>query len=419
MTKRLPIYEKVFRWYKVFLIIAFLAPPIPLGFTQTNSTVSFAVFIAALYLVWRVFYFKDTIPNPFTPFGVCVYLMSIFLVLHSLYFLLNGLKIVFLMETQWLVYFLFSAMIIFDMRDMPNLIPKIMKWTLSVLFIEGTLGIVSSFTGPFYDYMVGFYSGRYGLSIYRAVGTMGSANAFGGIMAFALLLVIFSPKEYVPFKKWIVVPVLTVALLFSQSKSAVGAFSLGIGAVIGFQLLYYKSFTKIIKLYSYVAVVLFVLYRVKVIVSEISLDLSTRVLATESVLQKFLDNSVMYKIFGMGFRQSATINSVNNAWDTAHNSYVSFLTEIGILGMSLLVLLWLTCIYYLFKGKHWGMLGGLIAFLAHFYTEGFLYGYQYVFLMNVVFALGYVSKLRRKGVEVKNVSYKQKYQSTTSYPIAN
>jgi hypothetical protein len=405
VTKRLPIYEKVFRWYKVFLIIAFLAPPIPLGFTQTNSTVSFAVFIAALYLVWRVFYFKDTIPNPFTPFGVCVYLMSIFLVLHSLFFLFNGLKIVFLMEMQWLIYFLFSAVIIFDMRDIPNAIPRITKLTLLVLFIEGILGIVSSFTGPFYDYMVGFYGGRYGLSIYRAVGTMGSANIFGGITAFALLFAIFSPKEYIPFKKWIMVPILTVALLFSQSKSAIGAFSLGVGAIIVFQLLYYKSFKKIIKLYSYVAVVLFVLYRVKVIISEVSTDLSTRVLATENVLQKFLDNSIMYKIFGMGFRQSATINSVNNAWNTAHNSYVSFLTEIGILGMSILVLLWLTCIYYLFKGKHWGMLGGLIAFLAHFYSEGFLYGYQYVCLMNVVFAVGYVSKLRRIG---KDVSWQQK-----------
>lgn len=105
-----------------------------------------------------------------------------------------------------------------------------------------------------------------------------------------------------------------------------------------------------------------------------------------AVWNRFVGANPLVWMFGLGFRQTAFVNQETLGWVTAHNSYVSMLAEIGVVGLGLLTWMWARTLRLAVRGRAWWIAGGCSALLAHFMTEGFLYGYQYVFLMTLLSA---------------------------------
>ncbi|MCC2361666.1 hypothetical protein LKM19_12945 [Bacillus cereus] len=385
--------ETTFIWWEIFMVLALFSPPIPLGFTDTSSNVSSSLVIACLYIVWRTFYTKFRIINPSTIIGFVLTSLTIFFSFHSVYFLLAENKPnVFLLECQWIVYFIASLLMIFDMRHMEDCAQKIIKYLLILLFIEGCLGIITSFTGPIYKYAVGWYEGRFGFNIFRAIGTSSSANGLAGMMAFSLIITIFTPAKYLPLRKSVLGIVFAIALLFTQSKSGISTFFVAF-IIIGFlQLLKYRSYKRFFKLYAIIGFLGLLVYQFKEFIFLVSTDLSSRKNFGQVVMNQFYENSVFNQIFGIGFRQSAWINPETHGWVTAHNSYISFLAEIGILGCSILFALVISTFFNLYKQNSWPLLGGFLVILIHLLSEGFIYGYTYISLITLVFTISIINK---------------------------
>ncbi|MGE6683714.1 O-antigen ligase family protein [Paenisporosarcina sp. NPDC076907] len=392
-----------YKFFVFYLIVSLFAPPIPIGIGNSDSFISFGIFVITLFIVWRTLKLKFEFLTPFKPYGFFVSSLVFFIIIHSLYFLLLVHNInVFLYEIQWIVYFLGLALLIFDIFQNQELQNKLLKSTIFLHFLLGITGIISSFTGPFYSYAVGWYDGRYGFNVFRAIGTSGSANGLAGSMAIFLIITILSPKEWLPFKKTYLIFVFGLTLILTQSKSGFLAFLLGFGVLVFIQFLFNVSLKKLYNLYFLMGLFVGLIFLLKNFISIAINDSSNRVNYTKHVLLQYEESNFLNKLFGLGFRQTAYINSETLGWVTAHNSYVSLLAEIGLIGFGLIIGIIITSIFVLLKKKLWSILGGLLVYLFHLYSEGFLYGSTYIFYLMLFFstALYYNKNTQKVTVEL-------------------
>lgn len=389
--------SRVLRWWSLLWVVALFAPPIPLSFTPTSySKVSLAVLVCAVYLAWRSLILGRGIPLLGSSLKYFLPALVIYFIAHAVGFGLNKGISILLMEGQWIIYFLAAFLLVWDMRFLPNLETIVIRRLLLFMSLEAAIAIITSFTGPIYSYVVGAYAPRLSIDIYRAVGTLEGANGLAGLLAFAAVLAAWSPKQYLPFRRMWLLSLLVVALLLTQSKSGISAFSIAnIAAVLLMHLkalviykmkIPYKILLTTVLISLVTATALF-LYG-PTIARVISEDYTERVQLTSRVWDQYWAGSLDELLFGFGFRQTAQITEDGTAWITSHNSYVSFWAELGIIGF-LLLLGALITVLIAFVGKNrWYWVGGLVALLVHFSTEVFLYGYLYVMAIALLFALG-------------------------------
>ncbi|PAE38168.1 hypothetical protein [Bacillus sp. 7884-1] len=386
ITKQQNISITTYKWFIFFLVVSLFAPPIPIGISGTGSSVSFGIVIISFYIVWRILKQNALFLSPFKTYGFFVNGLVFFMIIHCLYYLAVMHKFtVFLYEIQWTVYFLGLSLLYFDTRQNQELQNKLMKSTIFLHFLLAVTGFISSFSGPFYKYAVGWYEGRYGFNLYRAIGTSGSANGLAGTMAIFLIISIFAKKEWLPFKRWFLIFGFSLVLLLTQSKSGILAFVLGFGILAFIQFLFDFSFKKLFRLYSFFGILVSLFYIFNKFITITINDGADRVNYIEHVLNQYGESNLLYKLFGLGFRQTAYLNTETLGWVTAHNSYVSFLAEIGIIGFGILIGMIVISFILLLKKKLWSILGGLLVFLFHLYSEGFLYGSTYILYLVLFF----------------------------------
>lgn len=389
--------SRVLRWWSLLWVVALFAPPVPLSFMSTSdSKVSLAVLVCAVYLAWRSLILGRGIPLMGSSLKYILPALVIYFIAHAVGFgLTKGISIL-LMEGQWIIYFLVAFLLVWDMRFLPNLEAILIRRLLLFMSLEAAIAIITSFTGPVYSYVIGAYAPRLSIDIYRAVGTLEGANSLAGLLAFAAVLAAWSPKQYLPFRRIWLLSLLVVALLLTQSKSGISAFLIAniavvllvhLKALVIYKMkIPYKIPLATVLIFGVTATGLFL--HGPTITRAISEDYAERVQLTSRVWDQYLAGSLTELLFGFGFRQTAQITEDGTAWMTAHNSYVSFWAELGIVGFLLLLGALLTVLIAFVGRNRWYWVGALVALLIHFSTEVFLYGYLYVMVIALLFALG-------------------------------
>jgi O-antigen ligase len=378
--------RRAYRWFVAMLIAVLLTPPVALGFTATRSVVSPGLLVAAVYLPWRTFKLGGRLVAAGTLYGAVTTVVVTYVCLHAAYYLVGeGKPLVFLMEAQWAVYFASFACVLFDVQRLPDARARVMRALLVVLLVQSILGIVSSYTGPLLD--VGAWTGgRFGLSMHRATGTLGSPNGFAGVMAIGAVFALFHPRSALPLPRWLLVSPLVVALFLSQSKSGWLSFTIATLLVVTTRFVLTSSARDLVLALGLGALLL-VATNSPDVVDELSSDYAGRVTYGQRVLEKYERASPPYQVFGLGFRQTADIDEETRGWLTAHNSYLSFLAELGGVGLLILVAVWAVTLALIVRSWDWPLLGALVAMLLHLYSEAFLYGNVYVLMTVLVLAL--------------------------------
>lgn len=377
-----------FYMWILFLVTLIFFPPLPIGFAGANSSVSGAIFVVFAYILWIIIKKKDVDFGNGIP-GILNLLFVFYLILHICYYtFIQKNMMVFLWETQWLIYFWFGISIINGSIKIVGK-SKMVRLFILIMFVEACLAILTSFIGPIYEYRVGWYEGRYGISLYRALGTFGSANGLAGFLAFFSLIAMFCKKDWLPMNRYLILLIYLIALLLTQSKSGIMAFiiALGVTTIVRF------FGTRTIRSYMFFCIVVCTI-AISFLVFDNFMDLikddyGGRSHFTKHVIQQYLDNDIFIQLIGMGFRQTAFLNYETMGWVTAHNSYVSFLAEIGALGVLILGMIYIITLIKAVLTKNWPIVGGIVVITVHFYTETFIYGIHYsillCFIMGMVF----------------------------------
>jgi hypothetical protein len=116
-------------------------------------------------------------------------------------------------------------------------------------------------------------------------------------------------------------------------------------------------------------------------------DFAGRLVFTRQAMRLYAEATPLEQLLGLGFRGAATINPLTAAWTTAHNSYASFLAELGPIGFALVIAVLLTMLAGFHRQGGWHWLAGLFVVLLHLATETFIYGPMYVLLLAGLYAL--------------------------------
>jgi O-antigen ligase len=383
--------RSAYRWLVAILVAVLLAPPLSIDFTATRSVISPGLGLAVLYLPWRLVRLRGRLVAARTLYRAVIVAVVSYMTLHAIYYLVGERNwLVFLIEAQWATYLAGFAAVVSDVQPLPNARNRVVRALLLILGCQAILGIVSSYVGPLVD-TGAWTAGRFGLAAYRATGTLGNPNAFAGVIAIGAVIALLHPRAGLPLPRVLLVPPFLVALLLSQSKSGWLSFLVSTALVL-FGRFAVKGRARDLALALGVAAVLTWGLNTDVVVNELSTDYVGRVQFGERVLERYERAQPSYQLFGLGFRQTAIIDPETRAWVTAHNSYLSFLAEIGLIGFLLVAALWAVAAWSTLRAWDWPVLGALCCMLLHLYSEAFLYGNVYILLMALILGL---PRLRR------------------------
>lgn len=371
---------------------ALFLPPIPLSFTSTaRSKLLPGAIVAVAYLIWRpifcragIFHFSTL--KRLLPAAVAFYVFG-----HAVYFALDGNYLVALNEMQWLVYLTAPLLMAWDVG--PPGATYLIKALLACLGIESILAVISSFTGPMYDYVVLWYGPRFGTSVYRAVGTMDSTNSLGGLMAFGALTCLFAPSAVLPVRRSLMVIGLLAGVIFSQSKSAFFSVFIGFALVSLVSTKWHLMSTR--ELWAMVGSQVLALMLVgavfylygDAVADNMNQDYVDRTALSERAIDKIAEFDWAQTIFGVGFHGVDYVNPATGAWITAHNSYINLFADLGMCGCSLVVSLLAVLVLTILKNRQWHLLAGVLGLLMHFVTEAFLYAPLFVMTIGTLYGV--------------------------------
>ncbi len=368
--------------------LCFFAPSIMLGFTDSRSKVSVAVILAAGYVGVRIL-FGDIGVARKTPVAVAL-LLAVYLCVHGAILAVGtGHLIVILLQGQWVVYLLAGLFVAYDVASQPGGAEFLSRSFVALCVLAAAGGLVSIWTGPFYNYA--FHTeGRWGLLIPRAVGTFEAPGMLAAMLAIGFILAALQPNSRRSMGRIVCLTVIAVALFLTQAKGgilacfaacavgvpvtallagaggrrsglllkATAACAFGIMALVAAGAMYELEITRLLKD-----------------------DAQDRTDIRMAIIRDYMSAGPAAQLFGIGYRQSATVDPLSGIWFTAHNSYVSFLREIGLLGfgLTLILLLRVNVPFLLSDHLHWGL--AMLALLLVAYTESYLYsGYCVMFV---------------------------------------
>ncbi len=384
-------------WWIALYAGSLFLPPIPLTFTPTaHSKLLAGAIVAVAYLVWRTIFCRVGIFNfsnlrRLLPLAVAFYMSG-----HAVYAALRGNTIGALIEAQWLLYLVVPLMMTWDLGPLQDI--RIVKALLTCLGVEALLAVISSFTGPMYEYVVLWYGPRFGANVYRAVGTTDSTNSLGGLMAFGALVCLFAPVRALPIRRSLLLAMLLSAVVFSQSKSAFFAVLISLTVVgvvsmrwqirssggwlktIGFQAFALSLFAVVFYLYG------------DAVLDNLAQDYGDRTALSERVIVQVMNFDWTQWLFGVGFHGVDYINPSSGAWITAHDSYVNLIADLGVCGTVLVVSLLVVLAATLLKDRQWHLLAGLLGLLLHFVTEAFLYAPLFVMTIGSLYGISCVHR---------------------------
>ncbi len=380
-------------WWIAMYAGSLFLPPIPLTFTPTaHSKLLGGAIVAAAYLLWRPFFshagmYHFSNLRRLLPLALAFYVCA-----HAVYAVLIGNSIGALLEVQWLLYLAVPLMMTWDIGPAQG--ERVVRGLLVCLGIEAALAVISSFTGPMYEYVVLWYGPRFGASIYRAVGTTDSTNTLGGLMAFGALVCLFAPARALPIKRAPLLAVLLAAVVFSQSKSAflsvvisllvVSPFSIRPRArraadwlrTLGLQVLALVSFSGVFYFYG------------SAVLDNMAQDYVDRTALSERVIAEIMKFDWGQALFGVGFHGVDYINPATGVWITAHDSYINLAADLGAVGFLLVASLLVVLLVRLVRQGQWHLVAGLLGLILHFFTEAFLYTPLLVMTLGTLYGIG-------------------------------
>jgi len=383
--------RSAFRWWIAFLVALLFAPPLTLGFTATRSTVSPAILLVLVYLPWRAFRLRFRFVSARTLYGLVTIATTAYLALHATYYLVGEQNvIVFLLEAQWATYFAGFAAVLFDLQRVPDARTRVVRSLLVALLVESIFGIVSAYVGPIFD-IGAWHEDRFGIGLYRATGTIGTPNGFAGLMAVGALVALFERRAAFVLPRVVTLAPLLLALFCSQSKSGWLAFLISATLVSLVRFVFTGSARAFVLGVALGASVVLALNTPEVW-ELLASDYTDRYTYSDYALEQYLRAAPSREVFGLGFRQTARIDPETRAWLTAHNSHLSLLAEIGVVGLLLLSAVWAASLREIARGRDWPMLAMLACIILHAASEGFLYGAAYVMLMLAALSLASMSR---------------------------
>lgn len=386
-------------WWVAMYAGSLFAPPIPLTFTPTaHSKLLGGAIVAGAYLLCRPFLFRAGMYHfsngrRLLPLAVACYMCG-----HAMYATLRGNAIGALIEIQWLLYLLVPLMMVWDMGPLQD--DRVVKALLACLGIEAVLAVISSFTGPIYEYVVLWYGPRFGTDVYRAVGTTDSTNTLGGLMAFGALVCMFAPSVAMPVRRWLLLATLLAAVVFSQSKSAFFSVLISL-TVVGALSLRWRvrrtsDWLKTVGVQAFALALfggVFYVYGDAVLQNVVQ-DYGDRTALSERVIAEIMRFDWAQALFGVGFHGVDYINPSTGVWITAHDSYINLAADLGLCGFLLVVSLLTVLAFTLLRQRQWHLAAGLLGLLLHFFTEAFLYAPLLVMTLGTLYGIGCIHRTR-------------------------
>ena len=380
------------QWWIALYAGALFLPPIPLGFTPTSrSKLLVGSLVGVAYLMWRPIFsrrgsFDFSTPTSLLPLG-----LGFYMVFHLVYAALYGNVIGALIEAQWLMYLMAPLLMMWDLGAAHQ--DRLTKALLACLAIESLFAIISSFTGPMYEYVVLWYAPRFGTNVYRAVGTMDSTNSLGGLMAFGALVCFLSPVKALPARRFLLLMGLLAAVVLSQSKSALFSVLISLAVVSIVSLPWRLMRTPdLLKTVASQAVALglcagvFYFYG-EAVLANMTKDYGDRTALGQRVITEIAKFDWPQILFGVGFHGVDYVEPSTGAWITAHNSYINLVADLGLCGSALVASLLAVLIAKLLRSRQWHLLAGLLGLLLHFVTEAFLYAPMFIMTLGTLYGL--------------------------------
>ena len=379
-----------FLWIAIWVAMLF-APSIMLGFTATESKFSPAAIVAAIYVLWRLLFRPLPPLRGITGVGL---LLVLYLIIHAIFLTLTtGVVIILLLEGQWIVYFVAGILLSSDLLESGADVEWVGSSLVWLGIIASIMGIISIWTGPFYSY--GFHwEARWGLPINRACGTFDSPATFAGFLTITTVLSFFTPPvAHGAFRRQAGLVLMMVALLLTQSKGgilgAVAAIVLGIPFIATTAAERWAALLKLLYVGIFIGAIVFIsnLYRID-LQSLVESDVHDRGALGAAIVSDYVQDDLAPQLFGIGFRQSAVIDPESGMWFPAHNNFISFLREIGLVG-SIMIATFIVWSFWAMRsaGFHnwvFAMIGALLLS----YTAEFFYGSFPVFFLGCTVAIG-------------------------------
>jgi len=361
--------------FTLVLVFLFLAPKIPIQMIPiqiSGGSVRSSISLGFLgYVIWFLIcpsyllkFSKRTIPLPIIFFNIFAF-YAFFISLLST----NLVSIAYAFQFLFYVVIgsLFLSRYILKSR-INNSIDISLKIFFTVMIIYAIGVLVSVFTGPFYPFQTIYTLRPWGnLWIQQGVGFSEGQN-----MAAEILIIFTAASIYLyqgnRFKKIILICLSLSALISTLCRSPIIAFLVAILSLLFLEFVRVIVFSGKIKkkilssVFSLILGLFFIiiiggisLYIInKPLLTAILLgfgfgetdyfitDLNTRFSLWSRGLNKWNSTgSIIPCIFGNGFRSSMGIVSKTGAWATSHNIFVTILAELGIIGFTIFISIFL------------------------------------------------------------------------------
>lgn len=347
--------------FTLFMLLLLIAPQIPIEVPGGIERSCVSLGLAGL-VIWFLACPKRPFSFPRIGAWHPLFWIIIFAAYAFIVSLLSRSMVSIVYSVQFLAYAVLGTILMrryarYSMKTNASKTNRIL-FGIAILFSLGIL--ISVLTGPIYPHQTVTAKRWGGFYIRRGPGFCGNANMAGAVVTFFIAACIYLYRGKI-WKKWILLCLISLALLLTLSRSAIISFLL---ALIFVCLL--DNLRPVVQRASIKVSVLknmgFVISALSILVILIGLgiyllnkslplailsgfglsgehglissDMAARFNLWWWGLNNWASQGLLKMIFGGGFRSSMTIASIG-AWKTAHNIYITILGDFGVVGLTL------------------------------------------------------------------------------------